>query len=119
MLAWFLFACVVLVGLFQLWWAIGYAYAYRQVRAPLLLTQVAVGLGYVAFVAAIVATLLAHQQLPLAVVIAFMLIVGVSLTVWRMRGGPALQARHYPRGWRDVLALRRPAVDLRRRVRGK
>lgn len=119
MVAWLLFIAIVLVGLFQLWWAVGYAYAYRQVRAPLLLAQMVVGLAYVAFVIAIVATLLAGQQLSPIYAIAFMVIVVVALMAWRMLGGPAFQARHYPRGWRDVLTFRRPAVDLRRRVRGK
>lgn len=119
MLPWFLFVCALMVGLFELWWAIGYAYAYRQVRAPLLLAQMAVGLAYVAFVVAIGAMLLANQQLAPGIAIAFLVVVGVALVAWRLLGGPALQARHYPRGWRDVLAFRRPAVDLKRRVRGR
>jgi hypothetical protein len=119
MLAWFLIACVLLVGLFQLWWAVGYAHAFRQVRARVLLVQMLVGLAYVAFVAAIVGALLAGQQLPQGVAVAFLIVVGAALVAWRLLGGPAIQARHYPRGWRDVLTFRRPAVDLRRRVRGR
>ena len=119
MLAWFLFVCALMVGLFELWWAIGYANAYRNVRAPAMLAQMTVGLSYVAFVLAIAATIFTGQVATQTIAVAFLVIVGIALVVWRLLGGPALQARHYPRGWRDVLAFRRPTVDLRRRVRGK
>jgi hypothetical protein len=111
---------IVFVILFELWYAAGFLYAYSQLRERSLLLPVLQAL----------LMLLAFAYLTLAVIngasanplIVFGLLIGamvVSLYWRRIPSGLNLFLRSYPRGTLDVLAFRRPASDLKRRVRTK
>lgn len=108
-----------LVALFELWWVIAYFHAYRQVGERILLLQVvqaaAIGGLFAYFTVALASNSPINGTLSIVVLLISM---GASL-VWRMRGGVNHLIRRYPRGMIDVLSFRRPAVDLKRRVRSK
>jgi hypothetical protein len=112
-------AMALLLTLFQLWWAAAYWHAYRQLRAPVLLVQVAQGLVYTIFFIVVLVVFASGSAVNRLSVFVLMVLVIITTVAWRMMGGPALLASNYPRGSRDLLAFRRPAVDLKRRVRGK
>jgi hypothetical protein len=107
------------LAIFQLWWAVAYWQAYRQVHAPILLVQVAQGLIYAIFFGVVLAAFATNQQMNRLSVVVLMILIVLTTVVWRSMRGPAILAASYPRGSRDVLAFRRPAVDLVRRVRSK
>ncbi len=109
----------ILITVFELWWAIAYFYAYRQIGERMLLLQVvqagAIGLlfAYITFV------LLGNQEVN-GLIAGLLLLTALAVAVyWRMQGGIKLLLQRYPRGMVDVLSFRRPAVDLKRRVRTK
>jgi hypothetical protein len=83
------------------------------------LARSASGVAYVIFFGAAFVSLAGGRTMDQWSVGALLLLVAASVIGWRLLGGPALELRHYPRGWRDVLAFRRPTVDLRRRVRSR
>ncbi len=110
----------VFVVLFELWYAAAFVYAYAQIRErPMLLPAAQALLILAAFVYLTAAVLSGWQINPfivLGLLIAAML---VSLLWRRAPGGLTALLRSYPRGTLDVLSFRRPAVDLKRRVRTK
>lgn len=119
MLLLLLVGLAALLVIFQLWWAVAYWQAYRQIHAPILLIQVAQGLVYAIFFGVVLAAFATDQQVNRVSVFVLMVLVVLTTVAWRMMRGPAILASSYPRGSRDVLAFRRPAVDLVRRVRSK
>lgn len=114
-----LFYLTVFVVLFEIWFAIAYLYAFRQVGERVLLLPViqAIALAllftYIAFIA------LQEQSMNGFVSFPLLIVAMVALLLWRRRGGIRALVRRYPRGMLDVLLFRRPAVDLKRRVRTK
>ncbi|MCG8353875.1 MAG: hypothetical protein MI924_39425 [Chloroflexales bacterium] len=109
----------VFVVLFEVWFAIAYLYAFRQVGERVLLLPVIQALTlallftYIAFIA------LNKQPMSALVSFPLLFVAMVALLLWRRRGGIRSLVRQYPRGMVDVLLFRRPAVDLKRRVRTK
>jgi Kef-type K+ transport system membrane component KefB len=118
---WFvaLLVLVAMMSLFQIWWTTAYLYAYSQTRERLFLVQVVQGVAFaVLFIHATIAAV--YQQQINGLLGSGMLIIGVvTFIIWRVRGGIKLQFQRYHRGMFDVLFFRKPAVDLKRRVRSK
>jgi hypothetical protein len=105
--------------LFQFWWTIACLNAYRQTNDFVYLIQVAQGCFAVIFFACVIALYgfnsLINPNSPLALL--FMIF--ITSILWRVKGGPVAMAKHFPRGMIDIIQLRRPSVDLKRRVRGR
>ncbi|HMQ33212.1 MAG TPA: hypothetical protein PKD53_20945 [Chloroflexaceae bacterium] len=108
------------VVLFELWYAAAFLYAYGQLRERLLLLPVAQAMLMLAAFAYLTAAVL--NGWPINPFVVLGLLIGamlVSLYWRRAPGGLPVLLRSYPRGTLDVLSFRRPAVDLKRRVRTK
>ncbi|MFV9507911.1 MAG: hypothetical protein AB4911_25465 [Oscillochloridaceae bacterium umkhey_bin13] len=110
----------VLVILFEIWYAAAFLFAYSQVRERTLLLPVAQAvLMLLAFAYLTLALLNGWSANPLIV---FSLLIGAMLIsiYWRRTpGGLTSFLKSYPRGTLDVMTFRRPAADLKRRVRTK
>jgi hypothetical protein len=118
MIGWLLLSLVMVA--IELWWVVAFAYAYRQLRDRRLLLQVAHGVLLLLFFALIFVTNGLNQQIGLGVIQYAVLLLALAATLgWQFVGGPRLLRERYARPMRDVLRLRRPAVDMRRRVRGR
>lgn len=110
----------IFVILFEIWYVVAFLVAYGQLRERAVLLPVGQGLallaafGYVAYASA--AGLALNGPLMLGILIVAM---GFSI-LWR-RGLAKLPQffKSYPRGTIDVMSFRRPAADLKRRVRTK
>jgi hypothetical protein len=117
-LLWITFA--VAVALFQLWYAAAFIFAYAQTRQPALFLMVAQALLMLAaFV--YLGLALAYSWAANTVLVAVLLVGAMAMSlIWRRHpaGLPSV-LKQYPRGTMDVLAFRRPAADLKRRVRTK
>lgn len=108
------------VALFELWYAAAFFYAYLQVRERLLLLPVLQAiLMLIAFVYLGAALANGWSANPVIVLGLLVVAIGISLYWRRSPAGVAQLLRGYPRGTADVLSFRRPAVDLKRRVRTK
>ncbi len=109
----------ILVAIFCLWWSIAYLYAYIQTRERLLLLQVGQGMAFTLMFTYI--SFAGINQLPLSgILLGLLILLAMAASViWRVRGGIKWLVQRYPRGMLDVLLLRKPAVDFKRRVRGK
>jgi hypothetical protein len=108
------------VVLFELWYAAAFLNAYAQTRERLLLLMVGQALLMLAAFAYLGLAILNGWQANGLIVVA--LLVGAMLLsfLWRRHpAGLAQSLKSYPRGTLDVLAFRRPAIDLKRRVRTK
>ncbi|MCU0491401.1 MAG: hypothetical protein MUD01_07430 [Chloroflexaceae bacterium] len=121
-----LLVLTVLVAIFEIWWMLAYLAAYRQLQERLLLFQVWQGFAmavlfsvFAWFIAVPEATTGLIGSLLLFLVVVLLIVSMWTNYIWRMRGGLKLLAQHYRRGLFDLLAFRRPAVDLKRRVRSK
>lgn len=115
---WSLLTVAVIV--FELWYAIAFLYAYGQVRERLLLlpmAQALLMLGAFLYIGVAVANSWAVN--PIVVLLLLIAAMAISLYWRRTPDGLAQLLKSYPRGTLDVLAFRRPAVDLKRRVRTK
>lgn len=113
---WILLAVAVL--LFELWYAAAFLVAYAQTRERLLLLMVGqAALMLAAFAYLGLGLLYGWQVSPLLVVVLLVAALALSLAWRRHPAGLAQSLKSYPRGTLDVLAFRRPAVDLKRRVR--
>lgn len=114
-----LFILTALVFLFQLWWLTAHLVAYRQTNENAYLLQVFQGGAFALLFGYTTIAFFNNQALNLP--ISGLLLIGglIASILWRNRGGTQLMAQHYPRGLRDLLGFRRPAVDLKRRVRSK
>lgn len=110
----------VVVILFEVWYAAAFLFAYGQLRERLLLLPVLQALLMLAAFTYIAAALSNGWTLNSALVLGLLIgAMGISLFWRRAPGGLAMLLRSYPRGTLDVLSFRRPAVDLKRRVRTK
>lgn len=110
----------ILVILFEIWYAAAFLFAYMQIRERTLLLPVAQAvLMLAAFAYLTLALLNGWSANP---IIVFSLLIGamlISLYWRRIPGGLATFIKSYPRGTLDVMMFRRPAADLKRRVRTK
>lgn len=117
---WLWIALIVFVIVFELWYAAAFLYAYMQLRErPLLLPVLQALMMLGAFTYLSLAVMNGWSANPLVV---FGLLIGAMLVsvYWRrLPSGLPQFLRSYPRGTLDVLAFRRPATDLKRRVRTK
>lgn len=115
-----LLVMTVLVIIFEMWYAAAFLFAYTHVRErPLLLPVAQAVLMLLAFAYLTLALLNGWSANPLIV---FGLLIGAMLIsiYWRrIPGGLTSFLKSYPRGTLDVLMFRRPAADLKRRVRTK
>lgn len=111
---------IVGVAIFQLWYAAAFFYAFSQTKERTLLLMVGQALLMLAAFLYLGLSLLNGWNANVYIVLVLLICaMGLSL-VWRRHpsGLPHL-LKQYPRGSLDVLAFRRPAVDLKRRVRSK
>lgn len=118
-LGWVIFF-IVAVALFQLWYAVAFLFAYAQTKERTLLLMVGQALLMLgAFAYLGLATLNGWSANVL--IVGGMLVGAMLLSLlWRRHpSGLPQTLRFYPRGTMDVLAFRRPVVDLKRRVRTK
>lgn len=110
---------MTLVALFGAWWAISYFFAYYRLRDRLLLLQAGQGLAFALMFTYITIAWINQQSLSgILIGILILMALGAGF-IWRMRGGAEALVRRYPRGMIDVLIFRKPAVDFKRRVRGR
>lgn len=120
MFAWVLILLTVVVIAFEIWYMAGFVYAYRQVRERMLLVPAAQGLLMLLAFAYIGWSQAATGTFSAVVVIALLIGAMLLSLVWRRNpSGLLLFLKSYPRGTMDVLLFRRPAADLKRRVRTK
>jgi uncharacterized membrane protein len=107
------------VILFELWYAVAYLYAYRQTREQLIWLQVGQAAALIALLIYIAATIARQSELNLLTVIALLVVALAMNMLWRQGLRRTSLALSYPRGIVDILSFRRPAADLKRRVRSK
>jgi hypothetical protein len=110
----------VVVILVEVWYAVAFYAAYLQLRDRMVLLPMAQALLMLAAFAYIGVALL--NQWPINLVVVVGLLIGAMLVSLYWRRSPVglpMLLRSYPRGTFDVLSFRRPAVDLKRRVRTK
>jgi hypothetical protein len=117
---WPLLLFTVAVLLFELWYVAAFLAAYTQTRDRMLLLMVGHSLLMLVALAYFSLSLLYNQPVNLFVVVVLLLGAVVLALSWqRHPAGLAQSRKSYPRGTLDVLAFRRPAADLKRRVRTK
>jgi len=104
---------------FEVWYGVAYLYAYVQTRERIVLFQVAQAFFLIALLAYIAFTIANQGQINLLIIIALMIIALAFNALWRQGIRSTKLAQSYPRGIVDILGFRRPAVDLKRRVRSK
>jgi hypothetical protein len=111
---------IVFVMLFEVWYAVAFLYAYAQTRERFVLFPFAQALLLLAAFVYIAYALSTGQGLNSTIILVLLIIALFFSMVWR-RNPESLQRfmRSYPRGTFDVLLFRRPAADLKRRVRTK
>jgi len=115
---WSLLAVAVL--LFELWYAAAFLVAYAQTRERMLLLMVGQAALMLAAFAYLGLTLAFNWAInPILIVLLLVGAMVLSLTWRRHPAGLAQSMKSYPRGTLDVLSFRRPAADLKRRVRTK
>jgi accessory gene regulator protein AgrB len=109
----------ILLLLFELWYMLAYLYAYTQTQERLLLAPALQGLVMSIAVTLVVLAML--QIIPFNGWLVLALFVGALLLslLWRTGINKTPLAQSYPRGVADILSFRRPAADLKRRVRSK
>ena len=115
-----LIALTIFVVLFELWYAVAFLFAYNQVRErALLLPVLQAVLMLAAFVYITVAAMNGWSTNP--PIVFGLLIAALLISIYwrRIPNGLTQFLSSYPRGTLDVLAFRRPARDLKRRVRTK
>jgi hypothetical protein len=111
---------IIFVILFEIWYAAAFLSAYFQTRERFLLFPFAQALLLLAAFAYIAFVFSTGQGMNSVIILALLVIALVFSMIWR-RNPEAIQrfVRSYPRGTIDVLQFRRPAADLKRRVRTK
>ena len=111
---------IIFVMLFEVWYAAAFLYAYFQTRERFVLFPFAQALLLLAAFGYITYALSTAQGLNSTIILVLLIIALFFSMVWR-RNPDSLQrfVRSYPRGTLDVLLFRRPAADLKRRVRTK
>lgn len=113
-----IFILLAIIILFEIWYLIAFLVAFTLMRDRMLLWQVGhallllIALAYIFFAGAGSA----NPIIVFGTLIASM----VCSLIWRgNKSNMARFLKHYPRGTVDVLLLRKPVVDLKRRVRTK
>lgn len=117
---WLWIVLTLVVVVFELWYAAAFLIAYWNTRERMLLLPVTQALLMLAAFAYIGLAMINSWMIsPYLVVTLLIGAMGISL-YWRRTPGGLMQfLKSYPRGTLDVLAFRRPAADLKRRVRTK
>jgi hypothetical protein len=116
----FLLVLAIFVILVEVWYAVAFYVAYLQLRDRMVLLPMLQALLMLAAFAYIVVALLNQWPISLVVVVGLLIAAMLVSLYWRRSpGGLAALLRSFPRGTIDVLSFRRPAVDLKRRVRTK
>ncbi len=116
MIAW-LFVVAIL---FEIWYVAAFLAAYARLREPRVLLLVGQGLLILLSFSYIAYTLFGERPLNLIIAVAPLVLSLAALGVWRSSAGSVSRfAPSYPRGFIDVLLFRRPAANLKRRVRTK
>lgn len=110
----------IFVILFEIWYVVAFLAAYGQLRERAVLFPVGQGLallaafGYVAYAGA------QDQPLSPPVMLGLLILAMAFSLLWRRGLSKTPQFfKRYPRGTIDVMSFRRPAADLKRRVRTK
>ncbi len=111
---------IIFVILFEVWYAAAFLYAYFQTREQFVLFPFAQALLLLSAFGYIAVAFNTGQGLNSTIILVLLIIALFFSMIWR-RNPDSLQrfVRSYPRGTLDVLLFRRPAVDLKRRVRTK
>lgn len=108
-----------LVFLFEVWWVAAHIVAYRQTSDGIYGLQILQGAAFGLLFGYVTLALFNNQSLNLPISGVLLISGLIASILWRSRNGPRTMEQHYPRGLRDLLSFRRPAVDLKRRVRSK
>ena len=117
---WFWIALLMSTVAFELWYMVAFLVAYRRIREFTLLLPMAQALLQLSAFAYLGLATLNDWSFNLIIVLGPLLgALGLSLYWRRAPSGMLLFLKSYPRGTLDVLALRRPAANLKRRVRTK
>lgn len=117
---WLWIVLTAAVVAFELWYAAAFLVAYLQTRESMLLLPMAQALLMLAAFAYIGLGMVFGWQVHLILVLAPLIGAMVVSLYWRRAPGGLMQSlKSYPRGTLDILAFRRPAADLKRRVRTK
>ena len=117
---WFWIALLVATMAFELWYMVAFLIAYRRIREFTLLFPMAQALLQLSAFAYLSLATLNDWPLNLIIVLGPLLgALGLSMYWRRAPIGLLMFLKSYPRGTLDVLALRRPAANLKRRVRTK
>lgn len=110
----------IFIILFEIWYVVAFVVAYNQLRERALFWPMAQGLallaafGYVAFAGA------RGLDLNGPLLLAMLVLAMAFSLLWRRGLAQTPQFfKSYPRGTIDVMSFRRPAADLKRRVRTK
>lgn len=109
----------ILMIAFELWYGVAYFYAFVQTREPMLWLQVGQAGLLIALLVYLTTTIANQGQINLLVVIPLLLLTLALNILWRQGVRATSLMQSYPRGLVDVLGFRRPAADLKRRVRSK
>ena len=110
----------IAVVLFELWYAAAFLNAYTHTKERLLLLMVGQALLMLAAFAYLGLALLNGWQANGLLVVGLLVAAMLLSLIWRRHpAGLAQSLKSYPRGTLDVLAFRRPVIDLKRRVRTK
>jgi hypothetical protein len=115
-----LVSLTLVVILFEIWYISAFLAAYMRLRESRLLLLVGQGMMILLAFAYIAYASLGGQ--PINPIIAFAPLVVSMVTLgiwWAIAGSVPRFAQSYPRGFIDVLLFRRPASNLKRRVRTK
>ena len=110
---------VIFIVLIQLWFIVAFAYAFAQTREPLLWLQIVQSVILIGVFYYISRQIALQAPLNAGIVLILLGICVALMVVWRRRVTQTDLGRSYPRGMRDIFGFRRPAVDLKRRVRSK
>lgn len=106
-------------ALASLWWAVSSFVALRQTGEQLLTLQIGQGLAFALLFGYLSFQLYSGRPLSALISGVLLLMALAAGFIWRTRGGAVSLIKRYPRGMLDVVLLRRPAVDLKRRIRSK
>jgi len=111
---------VIFVILFEIWYVVAFLVAFNQLRERAMLFPVGQGLSLLAAFGYVAAVGVRGDSLNGLLMLGLLLLAMVFSLLWRRGLARTPQFfRSYPRGTIDVLSFRRPAADLKRRVRTK
>jgi hypothetical protein len=117
---WLWYLLTIAVALFEVWYAAAFINAYARTGERMLLLMVGQALLMLAAFGYLGLALINGWQPNPLVVVALLIGAMVLSFIWRRTPGGMVQSlKSYPRGTIDILSFRRPAIDLKRRVRTK